>query len=75
MDRLQHQSVTFPEAVRITGMNSQDAKAMFELELELRDLAAGRRPRITSDEVIEVAAVLSRHQGDLSSLLRAWPSR
>ncbi len=56
-------------------MNSQDAKAMFELELELRDLAAGRRPRITGDEVIEVAAVLSLQQGDLSSLLRAWPSR
>ena len=58
-------------AVRITGMNSQDAKAMFEL----RDLAAGRRPRITADDVIEVAAVLNRHQGDLRSLLPAWPSR
>ncbi len=56
-------------------MNSHDAKAMFELELELRDLAAGRRPRITADDVIEVAAVLSVHTGDLRSLLRAWPSR
>ena len=56
-------------------MNSHDAKAMFELELELHDLAAGRRPRITTDEVIEVAAVLNRHQGDLCSLLHAWPSR
>ena len=56
-------------------MNPADAKAMFELELELCDLAAGRRPRITTDEVIEVAAVLSRHQGDLRSILPAWPSR
>ncbi len=59
----------------MTGMNSQDAKAMFELELELRDLAAGRRPRITADDVIEVGAVLNRHQGDFRSLLPAWPSR
>jgi len=61
-------------AVRITGMNSHDAKAMFELELELHDLAAGRRPRITTDEVIEIASVLRVHTGDLRSLLRPWAS-
>jgi len=56
-------------------MNAQDAKAMFELELELHALAAGRRPRITTDEVIEVACVLGLHTGDLRSLLHPWPSR
>lgn len=55
-------------------MHSQDARAMFELELELHDLAAGRRPLITTDEVIEVASVLRVYTGDLRSLLRACPS-
>jgi len=56
-------------------MSAQDARAMFELQLELHDLAAGRRPRITADEVREMAVVLSRHQGDIQSLLRTCPSR
>jgi hypothetical protein len=56
-------------------MSAQDPRAMFELELELHDLAAGRRPRITGDEVLELADVLNNRQGDLWSLLRACPSR
>jgi hypothetical protein len=55
-------------------MDPHDTWAMYELQLELHDLAAGRRPRITADEVIEMAAVLARHQGDFQSLLRACPS-
>jgi hypothetical protein len=56
-------------------MDPHDSRAMYELQLELHDLAAGRRPRITADEVIEAAAVLARHQGDFQSLVRACPSR
>jgi hypothetical protein len=56
-------------------MDPHDSRAMYELQLELRDLGAGRRPRITADEVIEVAAVLAQHQGDFQSLVRACPSR
>lgn len=55
-------------------MSAQDARAIFELALELHDLAAGRRPRITADEVLELADVLNHHQGDFRSLLRTCPS-
>jgi hypothetical protein len=45
-------------------MNAQDARAMFELQLELH----GRRPNITADDVLEVHELLVTHEGDLKSL-------
>jgi hypothetical protein len=49
-------------------MNTQDARAMFELQLELHARAVGRRPNITADEVLEVHERLITQEGDLKSL-------
>jgi hypothetical protein len=52
-----------------TGMNAQDGRAMFELQLELHTLATGRRPNITADDILDVHELLATHDGDLKSLL------
>jgi hypothetical protein len=49
-------------------MNARDARAMFELQLELHARAVGRRPNITADDVLEVHERLVTHEGDLKSL-------
>jgi hypothetical protein len=51
-------------------MNAQDARAMFELQLELHSRATGRRPIITTDDVLELHELLTAHEGDLKSLLK-----
>lgn len=50
-------------------MNTQDGRAMFELQLELHARAIGRQPNITADEVLDVHELLASHAGDLKSLL------
>ncbi|HYM51137.1 MAG TPA: hypothetical protein VET65_11295 [Candidatus Limnocylindrales bacterium] len=50
-------------------MNTQDGRAMFELQLELHARAVGRRPKISADDVLEVHEVLAAHTGDFKSLL------
>ena len=52
-------------------MNAQDARAMFELQLELHARAVGRRPNISADDVLEVHELLAAHAGDLKSLFQA----
>lgn len=43
---------------------------MFELQLELHARAAGVRPPITADELLELHEFLAESAGDLKSLLR-----
>ena len=52
-------------------MNPQDGRAMFELQLELHNLASGRLPLISADDVLEVHELLEDHDGDLNSLFSA----
>ena len=49
-------------------MEISDGRAMFELQLELHARAVGRKPIITSDEVLEVRQLLAE-LGDLTSVL------
>ena len=49
-------------------MNAQDARAMFELQLELHARAVGGRPNITADDVLEVHELLVTLEGDMKSL-------
>jgi hypothetical protein len=49
-------------------MNAQDARAMFELQLELHTRAVGGRPNITADEALEVHELLVTLEGDMKSL-------
>jgi hypothetical protein len=48
-------------------MNAQDARAMFELQLELHARAVGGRPNITADDVLEVHELLVTLEGDLKT--------
>jgi hypothetical protein len=50
-------------------MNAHDGRAMFELQLELHSRAIGRRPNISTDDVLDVHQLLATHEGDLKSLL------
>jgi hypothetical protein len=45
-----------------------DARAMFELQLELHALVMGARPPITADELLEIHGLLDP-PGDLKSLV------
>jgi hypothetical protein len=49
-------------------MNAQDARAMFELQLELHVRAVGGQPNITADDVLEVHELLVTLEGDMKSL-------
>ena len=49
-------------------MKAQDARAMFELQLELHARAVGGRPNITADDVLEVHELLVSLEGDMKSL-------
>jgi hypothetical protein len=52
-------------------MNIQDLRAMFELQLELHCRARGLIPPISTDEVLELHELLTRHAADLNSLVSA----
>jgi len=55
-------------------MSSEERRAMFELQMELHARSSGVAPLITADEVMEVGALLSIHNGDFRSLV-AGPAR
>ena len=48
-------------------METEEARALFELQLELHQLALGLRPNISSDEMVELRALMEA--GDLEGLL------
>jgi hypothetical protein len=49
-------------------MNTQDGRAMFELQLELHGRAVGLRTTISADDILEVHELLAAHPGDFRSL-------
>ena len=52
-------------------MNTQDHRAMFELQLELHCRARGVTPPISIDEVLELHELLTGANADLKSLFVA----
>ena len=50
-------------------VNTQDGRAMFELQLELHARSIGLRPNITADDVLEAHEALAALEGDLKSLV------
>ncbi len=42
------------------GINPRDGRAMYELQLELRNRADGKRPIIAADEVLDLHLLLAQ---------------
>jgi hypothetical protein len=42
------------------GINPRDGKAMYELQLELRNRADGKRPIISGDELLDLHLLLAQ---------------
>jgi hypothetical protein len=49
-------------------MDTQERRAMLELQLELRSQVDGVRPVISTDELVELRGLLAQHEGDFKSL-------
>ncbi len=53
------------------GINPRDGKAMYELQLELRNRADGKRPIISGDELLDLHLLLAQEPDlDFKRLLR-----
>lgn len=55
------------------GVNPQDGKAMYELQLELRNRADGKRPIISADELLARHLLLDQLDLDFKRLLKTKP--
>lgn len=55
------------------GVNPQDGKAMYELQLELRNRADGKRPIISADELLALHLLLDQLDLDFKRLLKTKP--
>jgi hypothetical protein len=58
---------TFVSWIEDWNVEAEEARALFELQLELHQLAQGLRPNISSDEMVELRALMEA--GDLEGLL------
>jgi len=58
---------TFVSWIEDRSLAAEEARALFELQLELHQLALGLRPNISSDEMVELRALMEA--GDLEGLL------
>ena len=58
---------TFVSWIEDWNVEAEEARALFELQLELHQLAQGLRPNISSDEMVELRALMDA--GDLEGLL------
>ena len=58
---------TFVPWIEDWNVEAEEARALFELQLELHQLALGLRPNISSDEMVELRALMEA--GDLEGLL------
>lgn len=52
------------------GTNPHDAKAMYELQLELHSRAEGKRPGISADELLDLHLLMAQSETDLKTLFR-----
>jgi hypothetical protein len=59
--------VSWIEDWNVEAEEAEEARALFELQLELHQLALGLRPNISSDEMVELRALMEA--GDLEGLL------
>ncbi len=56
------------------GINPRDGKAMYELQLELRNQADGKRPIISGDELLDLHLLLAQEPDlDFKRLLKTKP--
>lgn len=58
---------TFVSWIEDRNVAAEEARALFELQLELHQLALGLRPNISSDEMVELRALMEA--GDLEGVL------
>jgi hypothetical protein len=56
------------------GINPRDGKAIYELQLELHNRAAGKRPNISADELLDLHLLLAEEpELDFKRLLKTKP--
>ena len=53
------------------SINPHDAKAMYELQLELRHQAQGKRPIISADELLDLHLLLTQLDLDFKRLFKS----